>query len=236
MTPTTSRDFPAGLGEEHLIEPGQDLEYLIRFQNTGTDTAFKVLIVDVLPPELDLASIRPGASSHPYTYGVTPEGWLTFTFDDIMLPDSNVNEPASHGFVRFRASQVPGLGHGDVIANTALIYFDFNAPIQTNTYRHRIGQVNPWTLVGTEPPVFQQKTRVKVVPNPLTDSALLQVEGIEPGPLNLVLTDVSGKVLRQQTTQGTGFEFQRDELNPGLYFFQIDRNGERVGSGKLMVR
>nr|MCU0348872.1 T9SS type A sorting domain-containing protein [Saprospiraceae bacterium] len=217
-------------------EPGQDLEYLIRFQNTGTDTAFKVVIVDVLPPELDLATVRPGASSHPYTYGVTPEGWLTFTFDDIMLPDSNVNEPASHGFVRFRASQVPGLGHGDYIENTALIYFDFNAPIQTNTYRHRIGQLNPWTVVGTEPPVFQPKTKVKVVPNPLTDSALLQVEGIEPGPLRLVLTDVSGKILRQQTTQGTGFEFQRGELQPGLYFFQIERNGERVASGKLMVR
>ncbi len=234
--PNDKQGFPAGLGEEHVIEPGQDIEYLIRFQNTGTDTAFKVVIVDVLPPELDLATVRPGASSHPYTYGVTPEGWLTFTFNDIMLPDSNVNEPASNGFVRFRASQVPGLSHGNVIANTALIYFDFNAPIQTNTYRHRIGQLFPWTVVGTKPPVFHPKTQVRIVPNPLTDSALLQVDGIEPGPLRLVLTDVSGKVLRQQTTVGTGFEFQRGELNPGLYFFQIERNGERVGSGKLMVK
>lgn len=234
--PNDKQGFPTGLGEEHLIEPGQDLEYLIRFQNTGTDTAFKVVIVDVLPPELDLASIRPGASSHPYTYGVTPEGWLTFTFSDIMLPDSNMNEPASQGFVRFRASQVPGLGHGDVIANTALIYFDFNAPIQTNTYRHKIGQLNPWTLVGTKPPVFNPKEQVRIVPNPLTDSALLQVDSIEPGPLRLVLTDVSGKVLRQQTVNGTGFEFHRGELQPGFYFFQIERNGERVGSGKLMVR
>ncbi len=234
--PNDKQGFPAGFTEEHIIEPGQDIEYLIRFQNTGTDTAFKVVIVDVLPPELDLATVRPGASSHPYTYGVTPEGWLTFTFNDIMLPDSNVNEPASNGFVRFRASQVPGLSHGNVIANTALIYFDFNAPIQTNTYRHRIGQLFPWTVVGTKPPVFHPKTQVRIVPNPLTDSALLHVDGIEPGPLRLVLTDVSGKVLRQQTTVGTGFEFQRGELNPGLYFFQIERNGERVGSGKLMVR
>jgi len=234
--PNDKQGFPTGLGEEHLIEPGQDLEYLIRFQNTGTDTAFKVTVVDVLPPELDLTSVRPGASSHPYTYGVTPEGWLTFTFDDIMLPDSNVNEAASHGFIRFRASQRPGLGWGNVIANTALIYFDFNSPVQTNTFKHRIGQLFPWTLVGTQPPISRREKQVRIVPNPLTDSALLQVEGIEPGPLNLVLTDVSGKILRQQTTQGTGFEFQRGELAPGVYFFQIDRNGERVASGKLMVR
>lgn len=239
--PNDKQGFPAGFTEEHLIEPGQDIEYLIRFQNTGTDTAFKVTVVDVLPPELDLATVRPGASSHPYTYGVTPpqgggEGWLTFTFNNIQLPDSTTNESASHGFVRFRASQRPGLGWGNVIANTALIYFDFNAPVQTNTYKHRIGQVFPWTLVGTTPPVFHPKTQVRIVPNPLTDSAVLQVDGIEPGPLNLVLTDVSGKVLRQQTVNGTGFEFQRGELNPGLYLFKIERNGERVGNGKLMVK
>ena len=234
--PNDKQGFPAGFTEEHLIEPGQDIEYLIRFQNTGTDTAFKVTVVDVLPPELDLATVRPGASSHPYTYGVTPEGWLTFTFNDIMLPDSNVNEAASHGFVRFRASQRPDLGWGNVIANTALIYFDFNAPVQTNTYQHRIGQIFPWTVVGTKPPISHPKTQVRVVPNPLTGSALLQVDGIEPGPLRLVLTDVSGKILRQQTTNGTGFEFQRGELPAGMYLFQIERNGVRVGSGKLMVR
>jgi len=64
----------------------------------------------------------------------------------------------------------------------------------------------------------------------------VQVDGIEPGPLRLVLTDVSGKILRQQTTNGTGFEFQRGELPAGMYLFQIERNGVRVGSGKLMVR
>ena len=55
-------------------------------------------------------------------------------------------------------------------------------------------------------------------------------------PLRLVLTDVSGMVLRNVEAVGTGFEFQRGELPAGIYFFKIDRNGERVGSGKLMVR
>ncbi|MBK9016379.1 MAG: DUF11 domain-containing protein [Saprospiraceae bacterium] len=162
--PNDKRAFPAGFTEEHLIEPGQEIEYLIRFQNTGTDTAFKVTVVDVLPTELDLATVRPGASSHPYTYGVTPEGWLTFTFDDIMLPDSNVNEAASHGFIRFRASQRPGLGWGNVIANTALIYFDFNAPVQTNTYQHRIGQIFLGRWWVRNRPFFTQKHRCELCP------------------------------------------------------------------------
>ena len=43
--------------EVAIYNAKQDLEYLIRFQNTGTDTAFKVVVVDVLPPELELATL-----------------------------------------------------------------------------------------------------------------------------------------------------------------------------------
>jgi uncharacterized repeat protein (TIGR01451 family) len=227
--------FPAGFTEEHLIEPGQDIEYLLRFQNTGTDTAFKVVVVDVLPPELDLATLRPGASSHPYSYSVTLEGWPVFTFENIMLPDSNVNEAASHGFVRFKISQKEALAWGSEILNTALIYFDFNAPIRTNTTLHRIGQVFPWSPVGTKT-VLQQKATFRILPNPLTDSAILQVEGVEPGALRLTLTDVSGQVLRVQESSGTSFEFFRNDLPSGLYFFKIEKEGTWIGSGKLMVR
>lgn len=234
--PNDKTAFPEGFTEQHLIEPGTDIEYLLRFQNTGTDTAFKVVVADVLPPELDLATVRPGASSHPYTYSISPEGRLVFTFENILLPDSTTNEPGSHGFVRFRVSQVPGLDWGNQIANSALIYFDFNAPIQTNTTIHRIGQIFPWTLVGTTPPVFSPKSQIRILPNPLTDSALLQVEGIEPGHLRLVLTNMTGQVLREERTFGTGLEFRRGELASGVYFFKIERDGKWIGSGKLMVR
>ncbi|MEZ4963532.1 MAG: T9SS type A sorting domain-containing protein [Saprospiraceae bacterium] len=227
--------FPGGFTEQHLIEPGQDIEYLLRFQNTGTDTAFKVVVVDVLPSELDLASVRPGASSHPYTYSVTPEGWPVFTFENIVLPDSNVNEPGSHGFVRFKASQKPGLAGGDEILNTALIYFDFNAPVRTNTTIHRIGQVFPWSVVGTKT-VLQPKATFRIMPNPLSDSAILQVEGIEPGELRLTLTDVNGRTLRMEKTVGTSFEFFKNDLPSGVYFFKIEKDGAWIGSGKLMVR
>ncbi|MCB0556652.1 MAG: hypothetical protein KDD02_24110, partial [Phaeodactylibacter sp.] len=59
--------FPRGYGDEHYIYPGTDLEYLVRFQNTGNDTAFLVVIRDTLSEFLDIATVRPGAASHPYT-------------------------------------------------------------------------------------------------------------------------------------------------------------------------
>ena len=57
---------PAGFGPHHLIDPNLPIEYHIDFQNTGTDTAYTVVIRDTLSPQLDLLSLRPGASSHPY--------------------------------------------------------------------------------------------------------------------------------------------------------------------------
>lgn len=232
--PNDKQAFPAGFGDEHLIEPQDDIEYLIRFQNTGTDTAFKVVVVDVLPKELDLATVRPGAASHPYTYGVTPEGWLTFTFDNIELPDSTANEAASHGFVRFRVSQQAGNGWGNVIANTALIYFDINEAVQTNTYVHRVGQIFPWTTVGTTQPVAP-KVAVRITPNPLTDSALLEVSGSQPGEHRLTITNVNGAVVKVTEAASPRFEMHRGELSPGLYFFKIERNGVFVVSGKLVI-
>jgi uncharacterized repeat protein (TIGR01451 family) len=108
-----------------------ELDYLIRFQNTGNDTAFKVVVVDTLPPQLDVVSLKTISASHPYVVSLK-KNIITFTFDNILLPDSNVNERASHGFIRFKLKPQNGLKVGDNINNKAAIYFDYNKPIITN--------------------------------------------------------------------------------------------------------
>ncbi|MEM9824801.1 MAG: T9SS type A sorting domain-containing protein, partial [Bacteroidota bacterium] len=107
-------------------------------QNTGTDTAFNVVIRDAISEYLNPNSIRPGASSHPYTWGIAEDDVLFFNFENIMLPDSNINEPASHGFVKFKIKQELDNLPGTLIENSAGIYFDFNAPVITNTSVHQI--------------------------------------------------------------------------------------------------
>ena len=49
----------------YLLDQDDHLDYTIRFQNTGTDTAFTVVVVDTLAVELDIASLELGAASHP---------------------------------------------------------------------------------------------------------------------------------------------------------------------------
>lgn len=109
------------------------MQYQIRFQNTGTDTAFTVVIEDVLDEDLDVTTIRPGLSSHDYAVEFEGNNKLIFRFDNIMLPDSFINEPASNGFVSFTINTHENLPIGTLIENTAAIYFDYNEPVITNT-------------------------------------------------------------------------------------------------------
>lgn len=136
--PNDKTGYPLGLGTTHDIVPNQEIEYVIRFQNTGTDTAFTVVIRDTLSTDLDIFSVRSGVSSHPYSFRMYGPRVLEWTFNNIMLPDSNVNEPLSNGFVTFKVNQKSNLPIGTVIENGASIYFDFNAPIFTNVYFHTI--------------------------------------------------------------------------------------------------
>jgi hypothetical protein len=120
---------------------GETIEYLVRFQNTGTDTAFTVVVRDTLDHEtLDLTTIELIATSHPATFKLRGQGIASWQFDNILLPDSNTNEPLSHGFIRFRVKTQTGLGCDAVTSNRVSIYFDFNAPVITND---AITTINP---------------------------------------------------------------------------------------------
>ncbi|MBK9629212.1 MAG: DUF11 domain-containing protein [Flavobacteriales bacterium] len=104
---------------------------MIRFQNTGTDTAFNVVVTDTLPSTLDPATISLVTASHANTWSLQGQGTLKFILPNILLPDSNVNEPMSHGLISFRIRPKQPLTAGTVIENIANIYFDFNPPVIT---------------------------------------------------------------------------------------------------------
>src|SRR5205085_2261437 len=118
---------------EGIIPSGQkELKYTIEFQNTGNDTAFKIVIKDTLSQSLDYKTFRVIASSHPYIFTME-ERVLTFTFDNILLPDSTTDESHSHGFIKYSISPDTGLAQSTSIKNTAHIYFDYNGAVATNT-------------------------------------------------------------------------------------------------------
>lgn len=136
--PNDKQASPAGYGVNHYIEQNVDIDYHIRFQNVGTDTAFNIVIRDTLSAHLDPSTIRPTISSFPYSFEVE-NNVVIFTFNDIELVDSTTNEPGSHGFVQFTIAQQDSLPFGTMIYNNAAIFFDYNYPVITNTTFHEVG-------------------------------------------------------------------------------------------------
>lgn len=231
--PNDKIGYPTGRGSANLIDKNQEIEYRIRFQNTGTDTAFNIHILDTLSSFMDITSIRPGAASHPYELDIIASNILRFSFKGIMLPDSNINEPASHGFIKFRIDQTPNNPIGTEISNSAGIYFDFNEPVITNQTVHRIGQP---LMVSVEPDIQPgMAQRLKVFPNPFHESATFEFLE-EVGSLQLELYDFSGRLLRQESQNGSQLQFKRNGLPPGIYFYILSADGTRKGSGKVLVQ
>lgn len=215
----------------NILLSDSTLSYTIHFQNTGTDTAFTVVVIDTLPPQLDITTLVPGASSHPYTLGVRGaqgQNELTFTFNNILLPDSFVNEPRSHGFVKFKITTLPGQTLGTVISNSAANYFDFNLPVLTNTVNNTI--VGPLSVHPSQ----TGGMTITVAPNPLDESATLSFGS--SCSFDLTLYDVTGRiVLRSGKQQGNSYVIRRNGLGSGVYICRVNVNGE-TQTLRLVIR
>ncbi|HRI62308.1 MAG TPA: T9SS type A sorting domain-containing protein, partial [Saprospiraceae bacterium] len=220
---------PTGAGPDHLLAAGRPLQYTIDFQNTGTDTAFRVLLRDDLDADLDITTFQPGLASHPYAWEIRNRR-LEVLFSPITLPDSNVNEPASHGYFTFEINQVPGLPDGTVLENTASIIFDFNPPIVTNTVLHTIGQL----VVRSDEPL-QQPLFWQVFGNPTREAATFLAKEFIAGEKRFELHDAAGRPVRMAQFSGQMFVFQRDGLPAGLYFFRIGDAQGRWFTGKIAI-
>lgn len=215
--PNDKQAVPTGYAAEHFIEKNTPLQYNIRFQNTGTDTAYTVVLLDTLSAYLDVRSIAPGAASHPYDVDIINGNVLRFRFDRINLPDSTSNPAASQGFVKYEINQLPNNPEGSKILNTAAIYFDNNAPVLTNTTLHTIG--SKFISVETDEANALGKN-LKVYPNPASTELFFELP-TEVTKGNFVLTDALGRKVTEETFIGNRYRFERKQLPSGVYFFRI---------------
>ena len=234
--PNDKEGLPLGYKTAHFIDQNQDIEYRIRFQNTGTDTAFTIVVRDTLSDFLDIASLKIGASSHRFNWTIDGKNVLVFRFENILLPDSFRNEAASHGFVKFKISQKKDVVLGTKIMNQADIYFDYNAPIRTNKTVHTIGKDFIINALQTISPI--PNVEIKVYPNPFNAEATIEIQGFDPlsKTSNFQLFDALGRQIRSEKFEGNQFLFERQELPTGIYFFKIENGGRLVGTGKFLVK
>lgn len=229
--PNDKQGFPTGVLTEHYIPLATPIDYLIRFQNTGTDTAFTVVIRDTLDADLDVLSIRPTGGSHPYTFNLIGENVAQFVFANILLPDSNVNEAASHGYIKFNISPKKDVLNGAVVENQAAIFFDFNDPVITNKTTHTLGE----KYLDVSNVVFSPGVSLEVFPNPASEQATFLLKSISPINGTLSVYNMSGQIVKTMDFDHNQFDFSCKTLPSGCYFFKIAADGQALASGKLVV-
>ncbi len=204
------------------------LNYIIRFQNTGNDTAFFVSIENKLPDKLDLNTFEFIDSSHPASiHYVNHSGWMNYKFENILLPDSNINEPESHGFISYRIKPFANLSIGDSINNKANIVFDKNMPIVTNTATTIFSQllnVNHTSQKMDELMIYPNPARHRINLQGITESGVLEVY------------DMSGRnVLSIQVSAQNGDkELELPELQTGLYLLRFVNKNTSL-SAKILI-
>jgi uncharacterized repeat protein (TIGR01451 family) len=231
--PNDKTAYPIGYGEQNLVRPGTPLDYTIRFQNTGNDTAFLVILRDTLSDKLDRGSIRMLGASHPYELAQISDSILHIRFDNILLPDSTTNPEGSQGYISFRINPAPELPNGTQVHNRAAIYFDQNPPIITNTVTRTYGE---YFVVSTDAPVSPDALQVGIFPNPFVSQTVFQLPGhTNAENCQLEIFDIAGRVWRRQTFQGNQCILKRESLEAGLYFWRILQDGKAVASGKIIA-
>ncbi len=198
---------------------GTFLDYKIRFQNTGTDTAFTVVVTDKIHSKLALAEFEMLSASHNYKLNVVDGNILEWRFDNILLPDSNRNEPASHGFVRFRLKTKPGLILGDSVVNQAAIFFDFNAPVITNYAVTKV--TNPTGIKGSK----SELQAFKLYPNPARNYVMVEAEFKKNTAATVRLVNLLGQVISEVKFQANNqihYQMPLKDLPKGVYVIQLE--------------
>lgn len=200
------------LGNQTLHD--EKLTYRIRFQNTGTDTAFNIVVEDTLSQHLDWTTFKLMDYSHKVETQFYDDGLVKFIFNDVLLPDSNVNEPESHGFVTYTIKAKPGLDEWTEIRNTAHIYFDFNPAIVTNTTKNAM--VKEITYENVTKP--GKANAIVVYPNPAKNRLNLVLDNELPAAITIVSSN--GKQVLEDATVKNG-QVNISSLQPGIYFISI---------------
>ena len=197
---------------------GGFVHYTIRFENTGSASAVNIVVKDDIDPNFfDVSSLIPLSSSHDFITRITNDT-VEFIFENINLPFDDAN---NDGYVTFKIKTLPTLELGDTFTNIAEIYFDFNAPIITNTASTTVAE--SLSLVDN-----YFNSGITMYPNPVYNNLFIKsATAIE----SILLYDLNGRFIQTITINKSIFEKELNvaELSAGVYFVKIQsQNGEFI--------
>ncbi|MBB6369105.1 T9SS type A sorting domain-containing protein [Chryseobacterium shigense] len=186
---------------------GDFVHYLIRFENTGTANARNIVVKDNIDiSKFDISTLTPLNGSHHFVTRISGTNTAEFIFENIQLPfDDDHND----GYISFKIKTKTSLATGDAFSNTANIYFDYNAPIITNTYTTTVRG----TLAAAE---AKPQENITIYPNPVQD--ILYIRSGEK-IIKTEIYDASGRILNAKGVNGNSVNVS--ELAKGSYIITL---------------
>jgi hypothetical protein len=224
---------PKGQGAAGYIPADtKEFDYTIHFQNEGSYFAQNIVVTDQLDADLDWTTFTPGYSEDEYATTVSETGLVTFTFANINLPwKTGYGDALSSSLVHYSIQRKTTTPPGTEFTNTANIYFDYNAPITTNTTVNTLADVAGLDEAGSNGTLA---VTVDLYPVPASDQLTIRVNNIpESGSATFSIIDLMGKVvLSDQVVLGTGSTVVTknvSSLMSGTYLTRIQfENGSSV--------
>lgn len=194
---------------EILPEYSDYLTYTINFQNTGNAPAFNIRLEDSLSTYLDMSSFAVTDYSHDMHYLLSGNKLIVY-FPNIMLLDSTTSEPESKGHITYKIKLLPGISDGNLIENTAYIFFDFNPAIVTNTALTTVTEGNH---------IAQQteRTSVAVYPNPTNGLLCLRSSDRIIG---VQIIDQQGRLIPLEPSDDLS-KINLSKIESGIYFVKV---------------
>ena len=203
------------------------LYYTIRFENTATASAINIRVEDLLDAKLDEGSIRMISSSHEYTMERMGAN-LKWSFDNVQLPPSVTNTDIGKGYITFKIKPKVGYAIGDIIPNTANIYFDFNPAIVTNTFTTEF-------VAALAVDTFDE-SNITMYPNPAKNQVAISLDNTNEVIANVNVIDMLGKqVIRLNKVNEVTKSIDLSNLNSGIYFIEIETQNKLVVKRKLII-
>lgn len=221
--PNSKEVQPKGTGPQGYISTDDSiLTFTIHFENTGTWYAQNIEVVDTLDSDLDFSSIHLLYSRGVCNVHLSENGVAHFKFPNINLPPQS-SYYSNEGMFVYTIHLKPSLPAGTTIVNKANIYFDYNAPIATNTTLNTIAGV-----VGIASVASEFSNSIGIYPNPVNDILNVRWENNNSNLLNatMQIVSVDGRVMYStEVSQHHGvndLRFSIGSWSPGMYILEIN--------------
>ncbi len=199
-----------------------EFKYTIHFENTGTDTAHNIYVLDTLSDKLDLNTMKIVMATADMDVVYMKEGGyniIKYDFPNIKLLDSSHHGLCDGAFI-YTIKNKPGIPVGSVIKKRVGIYFDYNDVVLTNTTEN---------VKGCPPPVRIQTVTaegVTLFPNPTTHT--LTIKTTQQEYTTYTITNSLGQTLLQQSLTGTQTTADVHTLPAGVYYVTLRGSGAPV--------